>query len=135
MLQFIRGYPPPWLEREYYGKTYVEQREGGYWIRDTRISLDSIVEAFKRGAAPESINRSFPLLSLEEIYGAITFYLSHEQEIDSYLSQAESQLDAESEARNAQGRAANPDLFDRLEKARPMKFKRILAIKRRYALR
>ena len=99
-------------------KTYVEQREGGYWIRDTRISLDSIVEAFKRGAAPESINRSFPLLSLEEIYGAITFYLSHEQEIDSYLSQAESQLDAESEARNTQARAANPELFDRLEKAR-----------------
>src|SRR5438552_5468659 len=99
-------------------RTYVEQREGGYWIRDTRISLDSIVEAFKRGAAPESINRSFPLLSLEEIYGAITFYLSHEQEIDSYLSQAESQLDSESEARSAQARAANPDLFDRLEGAR-----------------
>ncbi len=80
-------------------KTYVEQREGGYWIGNTRISLDSIVNAFKRGAAPESIKRSFPLLTLEEIYGAITFYLSNEQEIDAYLSQAESQLDAESEAR------------------------------------
>jgi len=98
-------------------KHYVEQRDGGYWIRDTRISLDSIVYAFKRGAAPESIKRSFPLLGLEEIYGAITFYLSHEQEIDSYLSQAETQLDAESEARNAQARATNPELFERLEKA------------------
>jgi uncharacterized protein (DUF433 family) len=98
--------------------TYVEQRDGGYWIRKTRISLDSIVYAFKRGAAPESIKRSFPLLTLEEIYGAITFYLSHEQEIDSYLSQAETELDAESEARNAQARAANPELFDRLERAR-----------------
>jgi uncharacterized protein (DUF433 family) len=99
-------------------KTYVEQRDGGYWIGDTRISLDSIVEAFKSGAAPESIKRSFPLLSLEEIYGAITFYLSHEQEIDSYLSQGETQLNTESEARKAQARAANPDLFERLEKAR-----------------
>lgn len=99
-------------------KTYVEQREGGYWISNTRISLDSIVDAFKRGATPESIKRSFPLLSLEEIYGAITFYLSHEQEIDSYLSQAETQLDAESAARNAQARAANPELFDRLERSR-----------------
>ena len=99
-------------------KTYVEQRDGGYWIGNTRISLDSVVYAFKRGAAPESIKRSFPLLSLEDIYGAITFYLSHEQEIDSYLTQAETQLDAESAARNAQARAANPDLFDRLEKAR-----------------
>ena len=99
-------------------KTDVEQRAGGYWISNTRISLDPIVHAFKRGAAPESIKRSFPLLSLEEIYGAITFYLSHEQEIDSYLSQAETELDPESEARNAQARAANPELFDRLEKAR-----------------
>jgi uncharacterized protein (DUF433 family) len=99
-------------------KIYVEQRDSGYWIRNTRISLDSIVYAFKRGAAPESIKRSYPSLSLEEIYGAITFYLSHEQEIDSYLSQAETELDAESEARRAQSLAANPELFDRLERAR-----------------
>ena len=99
-------------------KSYVEQREGGYWIQGTRISLDSVVYAFKRGTAPESIKRSFPLLSLEEIYGAITFYLSHEQEIDTYLAQAESQFAAESEARNALARATNPELFERLEKAR-----------------
>jgi uncharacterized protein (DUF433 family) len=54
-------------------RTYVEQRDGGYWMRSTRISLDSIVYAFKRSAAPESIQRAFPLLTLEEIYGAITF--------------------------------------------------------------
>jgi uncharacterized protein (DUF433 family) len=99
-------------------KAYVEQREGGYWIMGTRISLDSVVYAFKRGAAPESIKRSFPLLTLEEIYGAITFYLSHQQEIDSYLAQAEQKLDADSEARNALARTANPELFERLEKAR-----------------
>lgn len=98
-------------------KSYVEQRDGGYWIRGNRISLDSVVYAFKRGAAPESIRRSFPLLSLEEIFGAITFYLSHEQEIDLYLEQTEKELDVQSEERNAQARAANPELFDRLEKA------------------
>jgi uncharacterized protein (DUF433 family) len=53
-------------------KSYVEQRDGGYWMTGTRISLDSLVYAFKRGAAPESIQRAFPLLTLEEIYGAIT---------------------------------------------------------------
>jgi hypothetical protein len=41
-------------------KSYVEQRDGGYWITGTRISLDSIVYAFKRGAAPESMHRAFP---------------------------------------------------------------------------
>jgi uncharacterized protein (DUF433 family) len=93
---------------------YIEQHDGGYWIKGTRISLDSIVHAFHRGAAPESIKRSFPLLSLEEIYGAITFYLSHEQEIDAYLAQSEVQFDSESRERNARARTAKPELFDRL---------------------
>jgi uncharacterized protein (DUF433 family) len=53
-------------------KSYVEQRDGGYWMTGTRISLDSLVYAFKRGAAPASIQRAFPLLTLEEIPGALT---------------------------------------------------------------
>ncbi len=28
-------------------KAYVEKRDGGYWIKGTRISLDSIVYAFQ----------------------------------------------------------------------------------------
>jgi len=56
-------------------ETYVEERNGGYWIAGTRVSLDSIVYAYHRGASPESIQRSFPLLKLEQVYGAIAFYL------------------------------------------------------------
>ncbi len=66
---------------------YVEKRDEGFWIAGKRISLDSIVYAFRRGQSPESIRRSFPLLTLEEIYGAIAFYLAHQAEIDSYLIQ------------------------------------------------
>lgn len=99
-------------------KRYVEQRDGGYWITGTRISLDSLVYAFKRGTAPESMQRAFPLLTLEEIYGAITFYLAHEQEIDVYLAQTEAGFTAQANALNAAARAANPALFQRLEQAR-----------------
>src|SRR5262245_22168852 len=100
------------------GKIYVEQRDGGYWMTGTRISLDSIVYAFKRGAAPESMQRAFPLLTLEEIYGAITFYLTHEQEIDAYLALAETTFEVQARALNAAARTANPVLFQRLEQAR-----------------
>jgi uncharacterized protein (DUF433 family) len=99
-------------------KIYVERRDGGYWITGTRLSLDSIVYAFKRGVAPESMQRAFPLLTLEEIYGAITFYLAHEQEIDAYLAQAEATFEAQASALNAAARTANPALFQRLEHAR-----------------
>jgi uncharacterized protein (DUF433 family) len=99
-------------------KIYVEQRDGGYWLMGTRISLDSIVYAFKRGVAPESMQRAFPLLTLEEVYGAITFYLAHEREIDAYLAQAEATFEVQARALNAAARTANPALFQRLEEAR-----------------
>jgi uncharacterized protein (DUF433 family) len=56
-----------------------------YWIEGTRISLDLIVYAFQKGLSPESIVQSFPLLTLEQVYGAIAFYLANRIEIDGYL--------------------------------------------------
>ena len=66
-------------------KEYVEERGGNYYIADTRISLDSIVHAFRRGESPETICQNFELLRLEEVYGAIAFYLANQAEIDAYL--------------------------------------------------
>jgi uncharacterized protein (DUF433 family) len=69
---------------------YIDQREGGYYITGTRISLDSIVYPFKNGASPEAILRSFPLIgSLERVYGAITFYLANKEAVEAYLCDQE----------------------------------------------
>jgi uncharacterized protein (DUF433 family) len=69
---------------------YVEQREGGYFIAGTRISLDSVIHPFKNGCSPESILRSFPLIgSLENVYGAITFYLANNKAVEDYLCEQE----------------------------------------------
>lgn len=69
---------------------YVEERDNGYWIAQTRISLDSIVVNFLQGLSPETIAAEcFPSLSLEQIYGAIAYYLGHRAEVDAYLKQAE----------------------------------------------
>ncbi len=95
-------------------RQYVEQRDGGYWITGSRVSLDSIVYAFLRGASPESIARSFPLVTLEDVYGAIAFYLAHQPEIDAYLQQGE----AEFEALRKQAREANRLLYKKLDEAR-----------------
>ena len=54
-------------------KTYIEYRNDAYWVEGTRISLDSIAYAFQQGLSPESIVQSFPLLTLEQVYGAIAF--------------------------------------------------------------
>jgi len=64
---------------------YIEQRNRGYYVAGTRISLDSIVYSFNEGNSPEAIQADFPLLKLAQIYGAIAFYLDHQAEIDEYL--------------------------------------------------
>jgi len=55
---------------------YIEQRDDVYVVAGTRVSLDSIVYAFLSGQSAEAIAQAFPVLSLEQVYGAITYYLT-----------------------------------------------------------
>jgi uncharacterized protein (DUF433 family) len=74
---------------------YVEKRETGYWLRDTRISLDSVILAFLQGLSPEAIAAEcFPTLSLEQVYGAIAYYLANRSEIDAYLKASDAEFQA-----------------------------------------
>jgi uncharacterized protein (DUF433 family) len=66
-------------------KEYIERNGGGYYVAGTRVSLDSIVHAFLRGESPETICQNFELLRLEEVYGAIAFYLANQADIDAYI--------------------------------------------------
>lgn len=93
--------------------TYVEQRDdGGYWIKGTRLSLDSIVYRFLEGLSPESIQADcFPALTLEQVYGAITFYLHNRAEVDAYLQQA----DADYEQFRERVRAEYPEAHRRFD--------------------
>jgi uncharacterized protein (DUF433 family) len=63
-------------------KEYIEQRDSNFYIAGTRISLDSIVHAFRRGESPETICQNFELLTLEEVYGAIACYLANQADVD-----------------------------------------------------
>ncbi len=78
---------------------YVEQRNGGYYVAGSRMSLDSVLYAFRRGEAPETILEHFPAIgSLAKVYGAIAFALDHPQEIDAYLSEQERHWEEERQA-------------------------------------
>ena len=67
-------------------KDYIKERDGSYYVADTRISLDSIVRAFLRGDSAETICQNFELLRLEEVYGAIAYYLGNQADVDAYLA-------------------------------------------------
>ena len=95
-------------------KQYVEQRNKGYWLINSRVSLDSIVYAFHRGSAAENIVQSFPTLTLEQIYGAIAFYLANQEIIDAYLKESEVQFER---ARQTAGKQ-HPSLYKKLAAAK-----------------
>ena len=59
--------------------------QGGWRITGTRVSLDSVVHAYWAGRMPEAIAADFPSLSLEQVHGAIAFYLRNRPEIDKHL--------------------------------------------------
>lgn len=94
---------------------YVEKRDEGYWIAGTRVSLDSVVFAFLDGLSPETIaSECFPVLTLEQVFGAITYYLGHRIEIDEYLKDADEQF----ESLRQSTRDADPQFHEKLMKSR-----------------
>jgi hypothetical protein len=90
---------------------YVAKRDDGYWIAGTRVSLDSVVYDFLDGMSPDTIAENFPVLTLEEVYGAIAFYLANRDEVDANLRQT----DAQFESFKNRVRAEYPRLNKKLE--------------------
>jgi uncharacterized protein (DUF433 family) len=95
-------------------KEYVKKIEGVYRVGDTRVSLDSLVYLFREGMSVESMVESYSALTLEEVHGALAFYLANQEEIDAYLAEGE----RVSESRHAHSRSVNAELIAKLRRAR-----------------
>jgi uncharacterized protein (DUF433 family) len=95
-------------------KDYIEKRSTGYYVIGTRNPIDTIVCAFLNGDSPETIQRSFPALTLEEVYGGIAFYLGHREEIEASMEIDEAKLEKLLQSY----RDKNPALLRKIEEAR-----------------
>ena len=98
-------------------ENYVTDHAGCYRVTGTRVSLDSVVYAFLEGDSPETIAQSFPALTLEQVYGAIAYYLANRSEIDAHMRREEADFDR----RRQISREQNPQLYRKLEEARRAK--------------
>lgn len=96
---------------------YVEQRNGGYYVAGTRVSLDSVVYAFLNGESPEGILDSYRALSLEQIFGSLAYYLANRAVVNEYLRQGEIEYDRLYE----EARAKDPAFYAKLDAARDAK--------------
>jgi len=95
-------------------KGYVRKVEGVYRVADTRVSLDSLVYLFREGLSAESMVESYPALTLEQIHGALAFYLGNQKEIDEYLAEGRRAAQAQHE----ESRKTNAELIAKLQRAR-----------------
>jgi uncharacterized protein (DUF433 family) len=75
-------------------EAFVRKDDHGVWrVGDSRVSLDSVVIAFDQGRPAEVIRQQYPALTLEQVYGAITYYLGHRAEVQAYLSKQKADWD------------------------------------------
>ena len=95
-------------------KDYVENVGGAYRVAGSRVSLDSVVYAFLRGESPDGIAESFPALNLEQVYGAIAFYLGHRDMVNACLRAGQADFARFRE----QARRDHPSLYAKIEAAR-----------------
>ena len=61
--------------------------QGVVRVGGTRVSLDTVVGAFRRGATPEEIVQDYSSLKLGDVYATIAYYLQNRLAVDAYLQE------------------------------------------------
>lgn len=65
--------------------------DGVMLVGKTRVTLDTVIAAFDRGATAEEMVHRYPSLKLADVYAVIAFYLNNQQEIENYLQRRKQQ--------------------------------------------
>src|SRR5256885_10850661 len=94
-------------------RDFIERRNDSFYLVESRVPLASVVREFRDGQSPEAIRSAFPALTLQQVYGAITFYLGHRAEVDEDLTTRAREENALSAAHPAPA-----DLQEKLERGR-----------------
>jgi len=94
-------------------KEFVHRRDGSFYLMRSRVPLAHVVREFQRGESPEAIRSHYPTLSLEQVYGAITFYLGNKDAVEADVVAREQEEDAFSAAH-----PTPPEIKEKLDRMR-----------------
>jgi hypothetical protein len=94
-------------------KEFVERRNDSFYLIGSRVPLAAVVYEFRNGETPEAIQSNFSTLTLEQVYGAITFYLGNKEEVGKDIAERR-RLEEEFERTHP----APPELKQKLDRAR-----------------
>lgn len=59
--------------------------DGVVRVGSSRVTLDTVVAAFRDGMTPEGIVEQYPSLHLAQVYSVLGYVLSHPEEVETYL--------------------------------------------------
>jgi uncharacterized protein (DUF433 family) len=93
-----------------------EDPSGVFRIGDSRVLLELVLDAFKRGESPEAIVRSYRALRLADVYAVISRYLADPAPSDAYLRRCDEEAEAvrrEMEAAGMTGGVGSEELLAR----------------------
>ena len=74
-------------------REFVERRDGGFYLIGSRVPLAYLIREFQHGESPEAIRSHYSTLTLEQVYGAITFYLGNKEEVEKDIAEREREED------------------------------------------
>ncbi len=94
-------------------REFIERRQEGFYLIGSRVPIDAVVWQYRNGEVPETIQANYPTLTLEQVEGAISYYLDHKDEVE--------QVIAENRRAEEAYIAANPTPPDIVEKFERMR--------------
>jgi len=70
-----------------------EDPPGVFRVGNTRVLLELVLAAFKRGESPEAIVRSYRTLRLADVYAVISSYLANPAPFEEYLRRCDEEAE------------------------------------------
>ena len=71
----------------------VQLENGAVRVRNSRVTLETIVHRMQMGNTVEEIHDGFPTVSLKQIEEILTWYFNNQEGADEYLRQVEAQAE------------------------------------------
>ena len=59
-----------------------ETEAGTVYVGNTKVALEGIIFAYRRGSTPEEIQDAFDAVSLGDVYSVIGYYLHRKEEVE-----------------------------------------------------
>lgn len=67
---------------------FVESRENVVYVRGSRVPLGPLVWLWRDGGSAKTIREAYPALRLADVYGALTYSLDLQAEVDLPLAES-----------------------------------------------